>query len=206
MGKVTVICNLTLDGVMQAPGRADEDERDGFAHGGWATPYAADAMGRLFGAAGDGTPSAMLFGRRTYQSFFDFWPKQDPNPFTGHLDQNTKYVVSSTQSGPMPWQNSELISGDAAKEIAALKADRHLTLLGSGALIRSLLPSGVIDEFKLLIHPIVLGSGQRLFDDGAEASLRFESVLGTTTGVVITTYRSAPGPAAGQPAARPGPG
>ena len=194
MGKVTVICNVTLDGVMQAPGRPDEDERDGFTHGGWATPYAADAMGRLFAGEGDGAPGAMLFGRHTYQGFFDFWPKQDPNPFTDHLNQVTKYVVSSTLSEPLPWPNSVLISGDAATEIAALKQERNLTLLGSGALIRSLLPSGVIDEFKLLIHPIVLGSGRRLFDDGAEATLHLESVLGTTTGVVITTYRSAPEP------------
>jgi dihydrofolate reductase len=194
---VTVICNLTLDGVMQAPGRADEDERGGFAHGGWATPYAADAMGRLFAGHGDDAEGAMLFGRRTYQDFFDFWPKQGPNPFTEHLNRVTKYVVSGTLTEPLPWQNSVLISGDAANEIAVLKRQRSLTVLGSGALIRSLLPSGVIDEFKLLIHPIVLGSGQRLFDDGAQAALHLESVLGTTTGVVITTYRCAPGPAAG---------
>lgn len=206
MGKVTVICNLTLDGVMQAPGRADEDGRDGFAHGGWATPYAADAMGRLFAGPGDGTPGAMLFGRRTYQDFADFWPKQPANPFTDHLNQVTKYVVSGTLDEPLPWPNSVLVSGDPAKEIAALKQDRNLTLLGSGALIRSLLPSGVIDEFKLLIHPIVLGHGRRLFDQGAEATLHFESAVGTTTGVVITSYRSAPGPVTGPPGARPGPG
>jgi dihydrofolate reductase len=190
MGKVTVICNLTLDGVMQAPGRPDEDERGGFTHGGWAAPYAADAMGRLFAAEGDGTPSAMLFGRRTYQDFFDFWPKQPANPFTGYLNQVAKYVVSGTLTEPLPWQNSVLVTGDAAKEIAAVKRERDLTVLGSGALIRSLLPSGVIDEFKLLIHPIVLGGGQRLFDDGARATLRLQSAVGTTTGVVIAGYRS----------------
>ena len=189
MGKVTVICNLTLDGVMQAPGRADEDERGGFTHGGWAAPYAADAMGRLFAGRADDTPGAMLFGRRTYQGFFDFWPKQTPNPFTDHLNQVTKYVVSGTLAEPLPWSNSVLISGDAAGRIAGLKQEKNLTLLGSGALIRSLLPSGVIDEFALLIHPIVLGTGRRLFDDGAEAALHLESVLGTTTGVVIATYR-----------------
>jgi dihydrofolate reductase len=189
MGKVTVICNLTLDGVMQAPGRPDEDERGGFPHGGWAAPYAADAMGRLFAERGDGTPPAMLFGRRTYLDFFDFWTKQGPNPFTDHLNQVRKYVVSSTLTEPLPWQNSVLVSGDAAREIAALKQEQDLTVLGSGALIRSLLPSGVIDEFKLLIHPIVLGTGQRLFDDGAEATLHLESAVGTTTGVVIASYR-----------------
>ena len=193
MGKVTVICNLTLDGVMQAPGRADEDERGGFAHGGWATPYAADAMGRLFGDPGDGGPGAMLFGRRTYQSFFDFWPAQAPNPFSDHLDRTTKYVVSGTLTEPLPWANSVLIGGDPAARIAELKRDRDLTVLGSGALIRSLLASRVIDEFKLLIHPIVLGSGQRLFDRGSQAALRLESVVGTTTGVVITSYRGATG-------------
>jgi dihydrofolate reductase len=189
MGKVTVICNLTLDGVMQAPGRPDEDERGGFAHGGWAAPFAGDAMGRLF-TGGDGTPAAMLLGRRTYQDFFGFWPKQESNPFTGYLNQVTKYVVSGTLAEPLPWQNSVLVSGDAAKEIAGLKQAQNLTVLGSGELIRSLLPSGVIDEFKLLIHPIVLGSGRRLFDGGAEATLRFEGVAGTTTGVIIAGYRS----------------
>ena len=189
MGKITVICNLTLDGVMQAPGRSDEDERGGFRHGGWATPYAADAMNRLMSEPGDGGPGGMLFGRRTYQDFAGFWPNQPANPFTDHLNQAAKYVVSSTLAEPLPWQNSTLIGGDVPKAVAELKRDRNLTVLGSGALVRSLLPEAVIDECHLLIHPIVLGSGQRLFDDGVRAELRLDRVVGTTTGVVIATYR-----------------
>lgn len=192
MGKVTVICNLTLDGVLQAPGGADEDRRGGFPHGGWAAPYASDGMGRLLGRPGDGTPEAMLFGRRTYEQFFSFWPKQEANPYTEHLNRMRKYVVSRTRAEPLPWANSTLISGDVAGRIAALKQETPLILMGSGALVRSLLPHGVIDEFHLLIHPLVLGCGQRLFDDGVQASLHLTGTEVTTTGIVITSYRTAP--------------
>lgn len=187
MGKLTVITNLTLDGVMQAPGRPDEDERGGFAHGGWATPYSSDAMGRVLGS-GTGE-AAMLLGRRTYEDFAGFWPKQPANPYTEALNRMTKYVVSRTLTGSLPWQNSTVVDGD----VAALKKDRDLVVLGSGALIRSLLPHGVIDEFILLIHPLVLGEGQRLFDDDTEVKLDLVGAFGTTTGVVITTYRPAAG-------------
>lgn len=189
MGKVTAICNLTLDGVMQAPGRADEDERGGFTHGGWAKPYMADAMNRLMAEERGGGPEAMLFGRRTYQDFFGFWPHQEANPYTEHMNKVQKYVVSRTLAEPLPWQNSTLIGGDAAAGIAALKQETDLILMGSGALVRSLLPSRVIDEFKLLIHPLVLGSGQRLFDDGTEATLHLHSAVATTTGVILASYR-----------------
>ena len=178
--------------MIQAPGGADEDVRGGFSHGGWAAPYSSDGMNRLLGGESDGTPEAMLFGRRTYEQFFDFWPKQAANPYTEHMNRVRKYVVSHTLSEPLPWQNSTLISGDAAKEIAVRKQDTNLILMGSGALIRSLLPSGVIDEYKLLIHPIVLGTGQRLFDAGTEATLHLERAEATTTGIVIHHYRSTP--------------
>jgi len=191
MGKLTVITSLTLDGVMQAPGRPDEDERAGFTHGGWAAPYSADAMGRVMGErTGEGS---MLLGHRTYQDFAGFWPAQPPNPFTEVLNGVRKYVAARTLSEPVPWQNSTLIEGDVAKEVSRLKNEQDLVVLGSGALIRSLLPHGVIDEFTLLIHPLVLGEGQRLFDGDTEVKLDLVDAVGTTTGVVIATYRPAAG-------------
>jgi dihydrofolate reductase len=191
MGELTVICNVTLDGVLQAPGRADEDQRGGFTHGGWATPYAGDAMNRLMAEPAVG-PAAMLLGRRTYEDFAAFWPQQAPNPFTDALNRMPKYVVSATLSGPLPWQNSTVVR---AADVGDLKEKHDLTLMGSGALVRSLLPEGVIDRFHLLIHPLVLGSGRRLFGpDGIEAYLTLDRVEGTSTGVVLASYRAG-GPA-----------
>ena len=187
-GRVVAIENLTLDGVMQAPGRADEDTRDGFEHGGWAAPY--EAMGSLMGKR-TGQTRGMLFGRRTYEDFAGFWPRQTDNPYTEVLDRAEKYVVSTTLEEPLPWVNSTLLRGDAATAVAELRAagDGDLVVLGSGELVRSLLPHGLVDELALLIHPLVLGSGRRLFTgDGELASLRLVSSETTDTGVVIATY------------------
>ncbi|HEY5115129.1 MAG TPA: dihydrofolate reductase family protein [Nakamurella sp.] len=196
MSTVTVVCNLTLDGVMQGPGRPDEDRRGGFTHGGWAVPYSSDAMGRVFEGMGQqaGRSGAMLFGRRTYEDFAGFWPNQPDNPFTDPLNRTQKYVVSTTLADPLPWMNSTVLAGDAAKAVAALKdeePERDLVILGSGQLIRSLLPDGLIDEFTLLIHPLVLGAGQRLFTEGSEAALELIDSVGTSTGVVLARYRRA---------------
>jgi dihydrofolate reductase len=193
MGNVVVICNLTRDGVMQAPGHPEEDPRDGFTHGGWAAPYSADAMGRVM-AERSGRQGAMLFGRRTYQRFASFWPAQPDNPFTDVLNKIQKYVVSTTLSSPLPWVNSTLLTGDLGDSVTALKTsepERDLIILGSGVLIGSLLSQQLIDEFILLFHPLVLGSGRRLFPDGGPgAEFRLTSAVGTTTGVVICSYRS----------------
>ena len=196
MSTVTVVCNLTLDGVMQGPGRPDEDRRGGFTHGGWAVPYSSDAMGRVFEGMGQqaGRSGAMLFGRRTYEDFAGFWPNQPDNPFTDPLNRTQKYVVSTTLADPLPWMNSTVLAGDAAKAVAALKdeePERDLVILGSGQLIRSLLPDGLIDEVTLLIHPLVLGAGQRLFTEGSEAALELIDSVGTSTGVVLARYRRA---------------
>jgi len=196
MSTVTVVCNLTLDGVMQGPGRPDEDRRGGFTRGGWAVPYSSDAMGRVFEGMGQqaGRSGAMLFGRRTYEDFAGFWPNQPDNPFTDPLNRTQKYVVSTTLADPLPWMNSTVLAGDAAKAVAALKdeePERDLVILGSGQLIRSLLPDGLIDEFTLLIHPLVLGAGQRLFTEGSEAALELIDSVGTSTGVVLARYRRA---------------
>jgi dihydrofolate reductase len=190
MSKITVVNNLSLDGVMQAPGRPDEDVRGDFAHGGWAMSYNDQVKGRAMGEgmAGGG---ALLFGRRTYEDFYGVWPNQKDNPFTEVLNNARKYVASTTLREPLPWSNSTLLDGDAADAVARLKeeSDEDLTILGSGVLIASLMERNLIDQYVLMIHPLVLGSGRRLFaDDGTFATLKLTDSLTTTTGVVIATY------------------
>jgi dihydrofolate reductase len=186
--KLTVINHITLDGVMQAPGRPDEDRRGGFEHGGWAQPYGDEVLGRVMGErmAADG---ALLLGRRTYEDFAAFWPAQTDNPFTPVLNERRKYVASTTLKDPLPWSNSTLLEGDVAEAVAALKERTDLAVLGSGALVRSLMPHGLIDEYLLIINPLVLGSGRRLFaDDGPRVPLRLADSTTTTTGAIIATY------------------
>lgn len=193
MGKVVVVNNVTLDGVMQAPGRPDEDPRGGFTHGGWALPYNDAVMGRAMGE-GMATSGALLFGRRTYEDFYAVWPNRTDNPFTEVLNNAQKYVASATLTEPLPWQNSTLLKGDVAGAVADLKQQpgADIVILGSGELIQSLMRHNLIDQFTLLIHPLVLGLGRRLFaDDGAFAKLRLANTVTTTTGVVIATYQVA---------------
>src|SRR6266700_2440073 len=188
MSKVIVFTNLTLDGVMQAPGRPDEDRRGGFEHGGWATPYAAMAQ------AGESMANtgALLLGRRTYEDFYAVWPKRKDNPISALLDNIQKYVASTTLSEPLAWSNSTLLKGDAAEAVARLKEEpgKDLVVMGSGELIQSLMRRNLVDEYVLLIHPLVLGSGRRLFPDGsAFAALRLVDTKTTDNGIV--TYQPA---------------
>lgn len=196
MGKVVVIEHLTLDGVMQAPGHPDEDPRDGFTHGGWAASRAQDpALQQAMGARMSDAWS-LLAGRITYQRFADFWPKQAPNPFTDALTRAQKYVASSTLHEPLPWENSTLLRGDAADAVARLKTDiaDNLVVFGSGVLVRSLLARGVVDELLLQIHPIVLGSGHRLFaSEGPGAEFELVESSATRRGVIVATYETAAG-------------
>jgi dihydrofolate reductase len=186
MGRLTVITNLTLDGVMQAPGTPDEDTRDGFTHGGWAVPYSSDAMGRVM-AEGTGE-AALLLGRRTYENFAAYWPRQQDNPFTEVLNRTQKYVATRTLSEPLPWMNSTVVRGDFAE----LKKETDLVVLGSGDLAGTLIRESLVDEYKLLIHPLVLGSGRRLFPaDRTSADLRLVDSVATTTGVRIASYQPA---------------
>ena len=191
MSRVVVVNHLTLDGVMQAPGRPDEDRRGGFEHGGWARPYNDSVMGSVLGeriAKG----GALLLGRRTYEDFAAFWPNQEDNPFTAVLNDRQKYVASTTLAEPLSWRNSTLLTGDAAEAVARLKEQpgQDLVVLGSGALVQSLMRRHLVDEYVLLIHPVVLGAGRRLFPDGgACATLRLVASVTTTTGVVIATYQ-----------------
>jgi dihydrofolate reductase len=190
--RIVVINNLTLDGVMQAPGGKEEDNRDGFKHGGWAVPYAdqvmADAMQEDMGKRG-----SLLLGRRTYEHFFSVWPnRKDGNPFTEVLNNTQKYVASRTLKEPLPWQNSTLLEGDAAEAVARLKKEpgQDIAVLGSGQLVQTLMRHNLVDEYVLTIHPLVLGSGRRLFTEGgATSALRLLDSKTTTTGVIIATYR-----------------
>jgi dihydrofolate reductase len=194
MSKLTVTNHLTLDGVMQAPGRPDEDRRGGFEHGGWAPPYADQVMGSVM-AEGMGQGGSLLLGRRTYEDFAGFWPNQpQPNPFTEVLENTHKYVASATLTEPLSWSNSTLLPGDAAEAVAELKQQpgNDLVVLGSGQLVQSLMRADLVDEYLLTIHPLVLGTGRRLFSDGgAFAALTLVDSKTTTTGVVIATYRPA---------------
>jgi dihydrofolate reductase len=189
--KVIVTEHVTLDGVMQAPGRADEDARQGFEHGGWAHANMDEVMGKLM-AEWMAKGGAMLFGRRTYQDFFGFWPKQKDNPFTPKLNRTTKYVVSRTLKEPLPWQSSILIDGDVVAEVSKLRQapGDNLAVLGSGQLVQTLARHDLVDEYRLMIHPVILGKGARLFPDGAPfSSLELLACTPTTKGVVIATYR-----------------
>jgi len=193
MRKLIAVENVSLDGVMQAPRRPDEDLRGGFEHGGWAVPY-PDAVAGQAMAEGMADAGPMLFGRRTYIDFFNVWPKRANNPYTEVLNNGHKYVASTTLSNPLPWQNSTLIAGDVPAAVARLKAEagKDLVVLGSGELLRSLMQHHLVDEYVLLIHPVVLGSGRRLFPDaGAFEKLELVKAIPTTTGVVIGTYRVA---------------
>ena len=191
MSRVVVFMSLTLDGVMQAPGAPEEDRRGGFEHGGWATPYNDPVMAGV-AAEGMANSGPLLLGRRTYENFYGYWPHQKDNPFTEVLDNTLKYVASTTLQEPLPWSNSKLLEGDAAEAVARLKEQpgKDLTVLGSGELVRSLIRADLVDQYVLQIHPLVLGSGRRLFPDGAFAKLRLLDAKTTTTGVVIATYQA----------------
>jgi dihydrofolate reductase len=188
---VTATLSISMDGVIQAPGIPDEDTRGGFDRGGWAVPYNDEIMGQRM-AEGMSSSGAMLFGRRTYEDFYGYWPRQTDNPFTPHLNAATKYVVSTTLTEPLPWQNSILLSGDPATSVADLKSQSglDLSIVGSAHLVRSLLVDGLIDRYVLLIHPLVLGQGRRLFNErGPGVDLELIDSVTTSKGVIIATYQ-----------------
>jgi dihydrofolate reductase len=198
MSRIVVMNHVTLDGVMQGPGRADEDTRGGFRHSGWGdrpeTPP-DDALQTAMGArmtAGGGL-SGWLFGRRTYEDLLGYWNQQPDNPFGPMLNNSPKYVVSSTLAEPLPWPNSTLLRGTVADSVRELKArtDGVVGIMGSGELIAALMAADLIDEFFLMIHPLVLGSGRRLFPDELDASLRLLETATTSAGVVIAVYERA---------------
>jgi dihydrofolate reductase len=189
--KIVVNNYVTLDGVIQSPGHADEDRRGGFEHGGWAAPYNDEVM---LDAAKQGMEKSgsLLFGRYTYEKMRAAWADQpDDNPFANVLNNREKYVASRTLKEPLDWRNSTLLEGDAADAVAELKKQpgKDVVILGSGDLIASLMQRDLIDEYVLLIHPVVVGGGRRLFpEDASLRALRLTNCVVTTTGVIIATY------------------
>ena len=190
--RLTLHTFLTLDGVMQAPGGPEEDPDGGFGYGGWSFPYGDEG----FGAAMTGWfehASAFLLGRKTYQIFSGHWPRvTDPgDPIAAKLNALPKYVASATLASA-DWQNSSILSGDVAAEVAKLKEQPgdELQIHGSGELAQTLIDHDLIDEYRLLVFPVHLGSGKKLFRDGAKgAALRLVSATTTGAGVVIMTYK-----------------
>jgi dihydrofolate reductase len=185
---------LTLDGVMQAPGDPDEDRDGGFEHGGWQLAYFDDAFGSAL-MEGLAATGGFLLGRRTYEIFAAHWPNQPADdPLAGTFNDLPKYVVSTSLSEPLPWHNSNLITGDVATEIAKLREQpgKELQVIGSGELVQTLVRHGLVDEYRLMIHPIVLGGGKRLFREAdAPIRLRLVDSKPTTTGVLILSYEPA---------------
>jgi dihydrofolate reductase len=194
MSRLVAFVHLTLDGVMQAPGHPNEDRRGGFQYGGWEQAYGDPVMAEK---AGEGIEQggALLLGRRTYEKFAEIWPNMpEDNQFTAVMNDFQKYVASRTLEEPLSWKNSILLKGAAEETVPRLKEqlDKDVVILGSGEVVRSLLPLNVIDEFVLPIHPLVLGTGRRLFtDNGSYAAFELVDTKTTTTGVVIATYRPA---------------
>ena len=188
MGKVVVTNSVSLDGVMQGPGRPDEDTRGGFAHGGWGVPYGDDAMVAKMGER-MGEHRAFLFGRRTYEQVLASWNARG-GPFKDALNSADKFVASSNPATKLEWPNSTLLDGDVPAAVAELKrrSPTNLVIMGSGVLIASLMAADVIDEYLLMIAPVVLGSGRRLFPEGVHATLRLTESVATSKGVVLATY------------------
>ena len=186
---ITAFESVTLDGVMQAPGRPDEDTRGGFPYGGWAVPY-QDEVAMQFAGEGMSQGGALLFGRRTYDDLLGFWTTTpEPNPFTEVLVGTPKYVVSRNRELRLEHPNSTLLAGDATETVAELREtlDGGITVLGSGELVRALLGAGLVDRLVLMQHPLVLGTGTTLFGP-ARVELELQRSVPTTTGVIIAQY------------------
>jgi dihydrofolate reductase len=194
MRTLVVVENLSLDGVMQAPGRADEDERGGFTHGGWASRMLENDPEVVQASLGDSRPgngTEMLFGRRTYLDLVGHWlSTPDPNPFTEILRTTRKYVASTTLTDPLPHPASTLLQGDAVAAVRSLKADGdgELVVLGSGNLVRQLAAAGLVDQYQLTVLPVVLGAGTRLFGD-THTELEPIRTQAFPSGAVVARYR-----------------
>jgi dihydrofolate reductase len=188
---------MSLDGVVQAPGGAEEDTDGGFAHGGWSMPYFdPEVMGTAVGE-GMSTADALLFGRRTWQGMAAAWPERAGDPYADQMNAIKKYVASRTLSqDDLTWNNSTLLSPeDVIADIAALRGPDggDLLIWGSASLVKTLLSEGLVDELILMIEPILLGGGKRIFpDDGMARPMQLVTCVTAGTGVQICTYRPAP--------------
>jgi len=197
--RIVIIEFMSLDGVVQAPGGADEDTDGGFAHGGWTHPFFDNEVvgGAFAGTLADA--DALLFGRRTWQTMAAAWPDRAGDPFADQMNGIAKYVVSSTLSdGDLTWDNSTLIPGDeAVAGIQRLRAadGGDLVVMGSPTLARTLLQEGLADELRLIVMPILLGGGKRIFpDDGAQHTLELVSAVTSDAGVQVCVYKRAATP------------
>jgi dihydrofolate reductase len=195
--KLTIFTNVSVDGVMQGLGGADEDRRGGFERGGWALPLVDDEVATVLNQMYQ-RADAFLFGRRTYEIFAGSWGVMDPgsNPIADALNTRPKYLASTTLTEPK-WADTTVLSGDVAASVGELKAKRagELQVHGSGSLVRWLLDNQLVDEIILLTYPVVVGQGTRLFPDtGPDTALDLVECRATTNGVTIQVY---------QPAGRP---
>jgi dihydrofolate reductase len=193
MRKLIVYEFLTLDGVMQAPGDKDEDRSGGFEHGGWQQPYFDEVFAEAV-TTGLAEAGGFVLGRRTWEIFAAYWPTApvEERSVADPLNTLPKYVASRTLSESLGWSNSTLIAGDLAEGVRRLKSEsgKDLQLFGSGNLMQTLMRDDLIDEYRLMIHPVVLGSGARLFRDGnPRRPLALTDSKTSTTGVLIATYR-----------------
>jgi dihydrofolate reductase len=191
--RIVVVAYMSLDGVVQAPNRPEEDTDGGFAHGGWSHRfYDPEVMGPVFGEAMQ-SAGALLFGKHTWQAFAAAWSGRGGDTFSNLMNTLPKYVVSSTLGdGDLTWNTTLIPGDDAVAEISKLHkaAGRELVVLGSPRLVQTLLSENLVDELRLMIEPVLLGGGKRIFpDDGGMRTLEQVSVVTTSTGVNVCTYR-----------------
>jgi dihydrofolate reductase len=198
MRKVIVNEFMSLDGVAQAPGGAHEDTSGGFAHGGWHMRYMEDEdeLARRWVLASILDAGGFLLGRRTFEIFAAYWPNapEEQQVIAEPLNTKPKYVASTTLTEPLEWQNSTLLQGEAAQAVAALKQEdgSDLHVIGSTELVQMLIEHGLVDEFRLMLDPLTLGGGKRIFrDDGSLRALRLVDSEVTTTGAILATYAPA---------------
>ena len=197
MRKLGVVEFLTLDGVMQGFGGPDEDREGGFELGGWGAPYATDEIGRR---AGEGIveTTAYLFGRKTYEHMAAHWPNEpDENPIARHLNATPKYVATTSLT-TLDWAGSQILEGDVVESVNDLKSRNagFITVLGSGELVQTLIEHRLVDSYRLFVHPLVLGSGKRLFRGTSRPlALRLVDCAPTTTGILMLTYEAVGAPA-----------
>ncbi|MGQ5639918.1 MULTISPECIES: dihydrofolate reductase family protein [unclassified Streptomyces] len=191
MRKIIVCTFLSLDGVMQAPGGPDEDAESGFEYGGWQKPVSDDEVGAAVAGWYEHS-DAMLLGRKTYDIFAAYWPTADAgNPFTERMNSMRKYVASRTLTS-LEWENSTLLEDDVADAVRELKASEggDINVVGSGDLAQTLMRHDLVDEYRLTIHPVIIGTGKRLFADGAvPTALKPVSVSTTKSGTVVGVYQ-----------------
>jgi dihydrofolate reductase len=195
MRKVIVNEFMSLDGVVQAPGAEDEDTTGGFQHGGWHLRY-FDDLSQKWVVDSLTSAGAFLFGRRTYETFAAYWPNasEEEQVIAEPLNSLPKYVASRTLDGPLEWQNSTVLQGDVAEAVAALKeedgADLHV--IGSADLVQTLIEHDLVDEYRVMIDPLFLGGGKRIFrEDGTLRPLRLVDSEVTTTGAILASYAPA---------------